>query len=129
MSIEKLPRFNNIYLHHRFIKELNKELKGFSYRKDFEEWFMSSLRILDDPEIDSYADSFGGKGDNRFKQIDTKLYRIAYHKSEKNIRIIYTVLKGRVIILLGSFDEKILKVITEITKSLLEKGCKTKEVL
>ena len=96
MGITPLEEYTHIFVDNSFPKELEKCLSGYSNIKGFNEWFLFSLNILDDPESKlEYP---------RFEPIEKGIYSMRY-KGKKNIRILFCKSKGFIKILSCAFEE------------------------
>ena len=96
MGITPLQEFAHIFVDNSFPKELEKCLSGYSNRQEFNDWFLFSLNILNDPESRlEYP---------RFEPIEKGIYSMRY-RGKKNIRILFCKSNGFVKILSCAFEE------------------------
>lgn len=96
MGIIPIEEYTYILADTSFFKELKKCLTGYPNVKEFNDWFLFSLNILDDPENRlEYP---------RFEHIEKNIYSMRY-KGKKNIRILFCKSKGFIKILSCAFEE------------------------
>lgn len=98
-----LGEYPNIYIDKRCQKELASVMLGYGHRNKFDIWLDQQLRCLNDDGADCLT--LYPKRFEPLKDGDC-LYSMRHKRQRKNIRIIYTIQRGKIHILLTAFDEK-----------------------
>lgn len=100
MGINKIKEYKHISIHSQCETEIKKLNKGYPYAKKFQEWLGTKLLCLDDLELQVLKDF-----PRQFEFIEKDLYAITYRHQQKNIRILFTVSKNGIKILMCAFNE------------------------